>query len=69
MAGGAIGNLVDRALAARGVTDFIDVGLGRVRFWTFNVADIGVTCGAILLALLLWWEEHHRNRTPRTEGT
>ena len=37
----------------RGVVDFIDIGVGGWRFWTFNLADVGVTCGAILLALLL----------------
>ena len=62
VAGGAIGNLVDRILSARGVTDFIDVGAAGWRFWTFNVADAGVTCGAILLAVLLWAEEREQKR-------
>jgi signal peptidase II len=52
--GGAIGNVIDRIRSPRGVVDFIDVGLGDVRFWTFNIADIGVTFGAALLAILLW---------------
>ena len=47
---GALGNLVDRVRSPRGVVDFIDVGVGSLRFWTFNVADIGVSMGAILLA-------------------
>jgi len=54
IAGGAMGNLLDRLRSARGVVDFIDVGIGASRFWTFNVADAGVTCGAILLVLVLW---------------
>jgi signal peptidase II len=54
IAGGALGNLVDRLRSARGVVDFIDIGLGDRRFWTFNVADVGVTCGALLLAWVLW---------------
>jgi lipoprotein signal peptidase len=37
----------------RGVVDFIDIGVSGWRFWTFNLADVGVTVGAILLALLL----------------
>jgi lipoprotein signal peptidase len=37
----------------RGVVEFIDIGFGGWRFYTFNLADVGVTCGAILLALLL----------------
>jgi signal peptidase II len=54
IAGGALGNLVDRIRSARGVVDFIDIGVGDRRFWTFNVADMGVTCGALLLAWVLW---------------
>jgi signal peptidase II len=54
VAGGALGNLLDRLRSAKGVVDFIDVGIGDSRFWTFNVADSGVTCGAILLMIVLW---------------
>lgn len=54
IAAGAAGNLLDRLRHAKGVVDFIDVGTAEWRFWTFNVADMGVTTGAILLALLLW---------------
>ena len=54
ISGGAIGNLIDRLRSVRGVVDFIDVGIGDSRFWTFNVADSGVTCGAILLIFVLW---------------
>jgi signal peptidase II len=53
IAAGALGNLIDRLRSPRGVVDFIDVGLGDWRFWTFNVADLSVTMGAVLLALLL----------------
>jgi signal peptidase II len=51
VAGGALGNAFDRLRSARGVVDFIDVGVGAARFWTFNVADIAITVGAIVLAL------------------
>ena len=54
---GAVGNLVDRLRWDRGVVDFIDVGVGGWRFWTFNVADSAVTIGAILLAVVLWFEK------------
>lgn len=54
VAGGAIGNLLDRLRSARGVVDFIDIGLGSHRFWIFNLADVGVTVGAAVLAVLLW---------------
>jgi len=53
IASGALGNLLDRLRSPRGVVDFIDLGIGDSRFWTFNVADVGITCGALLLVLAL----------------
>ncbi len=53
VAGGALGNLLDRIRSAKGVVDFIDIGFGDYRFWTFNFADVGVTAGGLLLAVLL----------------
>lgn len=50
---GASGNLLDRIRSPRGVVDFIDIGVGDTRFWTFNLADVAVFCGAVLLANLL----------------
>jgi signal peptidase II len=55
--GGAIGNLLDRIRSAQGVVDFLDVGIGSMRWPVFNVADMAVTTGAVLLALSLWREE------------
>jgi signal peptidase II len=57
IAGGAIGNLIDRVRSARGVVDFIDVGIGDARFYTFNVADASVFCGAVLLLLVIAAQE------------
>ena len=65
--GGAFGNLVDRIRNMQGVVDFLDVGVGIHRWPTFNVADIGVSCGAILLAWSLW-EEDNRKEVMRTTG-
>ncbi|HEY7235345.1 MAG TPA: signal peptidase II [Gemmatimonadaceae bacterium] len=59
--GGAAGNLIDRIREPRGVVDFIDVGVGTVRFWTFNVADSAVTVGAFLLAWVLWHEDRKQS--------
>jgi signal peptidase II len=52
--GGAVGNLLDRLRDAAAVVDFIDVGVGTTRFWTFNIADSGITVGAICLVLAMW---------------
>jgi signal peptidase II len=60
VAGGAIGNLIDRIRSPRGVVDFLDVGVGSLRWPTFNVADIAVSCGAIALAISLWREDARR---------
>lgn len=55
---GAIGNLYDRVRWDRGVVDFLGpVDLGLWDFPIFNVADMAITCGAILLAISFWIEE------------
>ena len=58
--GGAAGNLVDRIRSPLGVVDFIDIGVGSVRFWTFNIADSAVSVGAVLLAWVLLQEERQQ---------
>ncbi len=55
--GGAAGNLWDRIRGSAGVVDFIDVGIGMTRWPTFNVADMGVSCGAVALAISFWLED------------
>ena len=48
--GGAIGNLIDRIIyRGVGVVDFIDIGVGRWRWPTFNVADMAVVIGMVVL--------------------
>ena len=54
---GAIGNLLDRLRSDLGVVDFLDVGFGDSRWPTFNVADMAVSIGAMLLAWVLWQED------------
>ena len=61
--GGAFGNLLDRITQGY-VVDFVDVGIGDVRFWAFNVADSSIVVGIILVTLALWYEEH-RAATPK----
>jgi signal peptidase II len=60
--GGAIGNLIDRIRSSRGVIDFFDFGFGTMRWPVFNVADIGVTVGALMLAVSLWREEQQMEK-------
>lgn len=54
--GGAAGNLLSRFNTPRGVVDFIDIGIGSWRFYLFNLADVAVCAGAIILAYTLWRE-------------
>ena len=46
--GGAIGNMIDR-LRFGYVIDWVDMGLGTVRFWTYNVADSAITIAILML--------------------
>ena len=55
--GGAIGNLIDRIRSPLGVVDFLDIGVNDTRWPTFNVADIAVSIGAFVLAVVLWAED------------
>ena len=50
IAGGAIGNLLDR-LRFGAVTDFIDLHWGEAHWPTFNLADAAIVCGVALLLL------------------
>jgi signal peptidase II len=61
--GGALGNLIDRVRSDQGVVDFIDIGIGSSRWPTFNVADVAVSVGAVLLAAVLWWAEQRETAT------
>ena len=49
---GALGNGWGRMFSERGVVDFIDLGVGSYRFWTFNVADVALTGAAALLLIV-----------------
>ena len=52
VAGGAIGNVVDRVLYGW-VVDFIDVYLGKYHWPTFNVADSCITLGIFFTTYVL----------------
>lgn len=52
IAGGAIGNAIDR-IRFRAVADFISVHIGEFHFPVFNFADICISIGAVCLAWTL----------------
>jgi signal peptidase II len=49
--GGAVGNMIDR-LRLGHVTDWVDIGIGTIRFWTFNVADSAITIAILMLVAM-----------------
>jgi signal peptidase II len=49
--GGALGNMIDRFRIGH-VTDFIDIG----PWYIFNLADLAVVSGAIILGIIVWRE-------------
>ena len=60
--GGDAGNLIDR-LRLGCVVDFIDL-----HFWpVFNVADIGITCGAILVVIALFCKTRTNQRDTHSK--
>ncbi len=49
--GGGIGNLIDR-IAYGSVTDFFQIKIGILRTGIFNMADVSVTIGVLLILFL-----------------
>ncbi|MCK4511418.1 signal peptidase II [bacterium] len=62
--GGAVGNLVDRVRVGA-VVDFLDIGVGSVRWPAFNVADSAITIGVSILAFyLIFRADSHSASAP-----
>ena len=61
--GGAIGNFIDRLIDGR-VVDFLDFGLGAMRWPTFNMADSFILIGVGWLMLISFTH----NPTPQEES-
>lgn len=63
--GGALGNLVDR-IRLEYVVDFVDAGIGDLRWFTFNVADAGISFSLLLLLAASVWPQLARR--PARDG-
>jgi signal peptidase II len=59
--GGAIGNVIDRVYAGA-VLDFLDFHAFGYHWPAFNVADIAISCGAVLLV----WDALKPKKRPAT---
>lgn len=66
LAGGGISNLIDRLLYDGRVTDFLNVGIGSLRTGIFNLADMAVLAGALLLVLRVGGASSTSEPTPPT---
>jgi len=71
IAGGAIGNLIDRIRFGQVVdfidVDFFDISLGFFeldRWWTFNVADSAISCAIVFLLFHMFFQR----KEPRATG-
>lgn len=67
IAGGAIGNLIDR-LRYGEVVDFLDFHLGRYHWPAFNVADSAITVGVLLSLYLFYFKRPGGERGERRES-
>ena len=67
IAGGAIGNLVDRVLLGS-VTDFLDVYVGTHHWPAFNVADSAISVGvAIFLVMNIFFDNMTEKKTKQEQ--
>lgn len=72
IAGGAIGNIIDRFRLGK-VVDFIDVDFFNInmfgyqldRWWTFNIADSVISCSLVFLLVYIFVS--HRKKDPNEE--
>lgn len=68
---GGIGNLIDRVFLNGIVIDFLNVGFGPLRTGIFNVADMAITGGALLM-LVSWFftkETTPEEKTPESNSS
>lgn len=61
---GGVGNLLDRMLYDGRVVDFMNLGIGGFRTGIFNVADVCITFGVLLLIAQAVWPQ----RAPSASG-
>ena len=61
---GGLGNIIDRILFDRHVSDFMNIGISNLRTGIFNFADVCVTAGVI--GLLLSYRERKPKPIPET---
>ena len=58
--GGGLGNLIDRLRFDGAVIDYIRIGIGRLRTGVFNLADVALIAGLVLIAIQLGSDEEQK---------
>ena len=58
---GGLGNVIDRMVYDRHVTDFMNLGINNLRTGIFNFADVYVSTGVVMLLVFQW---KNRNKNP-----
>lgn len=54
--GGILGNLIDRVIRGY-VIDYLEIFILEYSFPVFNLADIGITLGIIIMIIMMFWGE------------
>jgi signal peptidase II len=62
--GGGLGNLIDRLRFDGAVIDYIRIGIGRLRTGVFNLADVALIIGLVLIALRLGEDQEDEVKSP-----
>ncbi|MEW5797067.1 MAG: signal peptidase II [Candidatus Zixiibacteriota bacterium] len=72
IAGGAVGNLIDRIRLGQVVdfidVDFFDISIGSFqldRWWTFNVADSCISCSIVFLLAYMFVQRKGKDHAPK----
>jgi len=61
--GGGVSNLIDRFCRAEGsVIDFMNMGIGSVRTGIFNIADMAIVAGVVLLFYDYWLSKRKKTK-------
>ena len=75
IAGGALGNIIDRARIGK-VVDWIDVdffdlnlfGYNLERWWTFNIADAAISCAILYLLVTMFRSKYSHDNNNSSEN-
>jgi signal peptidase II len=65
LAGGGISNLIDRVVNNGAVADFVRLGGRVLHTGVFNMADVAIVAGAIVL---FWWSVRESRHTPQNDA-